>query len=214
MTAPHATQPPTVSAHAPDAIGRAGDGPTPSIRTYMGPAWRRLFDHLDRLEPGRPADRPMLTALLSALPGDERWIDAVAAFSELGYRRNRIERGPAYEALLMCWHPGQRSPVHDHAGSLCGVRVLRGVAAETRYTCTPTGELVPGATRSYVAGSVCVSFDSDTHVIGNDEPGDLDLITLHVYSPPLAGLLAHPIREPFRLSFRARSTGFAQGDGI
>src|SRR6516164_6878258 len=49
-----------------------------------------------------------------------------AQFSPERYRRNLMHAGPAYHALALCWRSGQRSPIHDHRGSACAVRVLEG----------------------------------------------------------------------------------------
>ncbi|MEM7622831.1 MAG: cysteine dioxygenase family protein [Planctomycetota bacterium] len=179
-----------------------------------GPAWRRLFDELDRA--GGPAnlDRRLFAALMAAVPSHEPWIEAAAAFSERGYQRNRIMTGDGYEALLMCWRPGQESPVHDHAGSLCGVRVLRGTCVEVRYERDIEGNCREIGTSRYRAGSVCVSFDADTHKIANDAAGGCDLVTLHVYTPPLVSMKTYPALDPLARYRIARSGGLMWGDGI
>ena len=35
--------------------------------------------------------------------------------------------------LILVWTPGKESPVHDHAGSHCVMKVLQGSLKETRY---------------------------------------------------------------------------------
>ena len=54
-------------------------------------------------------------------------------FGDKTYKRNLIHQGVSYQALVLCWRSGQRSPIHDHSGSICGVRVLSGLAIETRF---------------------------------------------------------------------------------
>src|SRR5262245_1769548 len=49
------------------------------------------------------------------------------------YVRNLMFAGPAFQALVLCWRNGQRSPIHDHTGSSCAVKVLRGCAVETVF---------------------------------------------------------------------------------
>jgi cysteine dioxygenase len=119
------------------------------------------------------------------------WID----FSEVGYRRVLIHRTSLFEVLLLCWRSGQRSPIHDHAGSTCGVRVIAGTATETVYAASPCGRLYPVRTKRLAAGSVCVNHDAEIHQLANlARPGE-DLITLHIYSPPLAGVRTYSISE-------------------
>lgn len=108
--------------------------------------------------------------------------DAVA-FGDNGYRRNLLRRTDAYEVLVLCWSPGQRSPIHDHAQSTCGVRVISGEAVETRFDRDADGFLHPVAVERFPEGSTAGSQDADIHEIAN--ASDRDLVTLHVYSPPL-----------------------------
>ena len=54
-------------------------------------------------------------------------------FSPDHYVRNLMYAGPGYQALVLCWRSGQRSPIHDHTGSSCGVKVISGVATETTF---------------------------------------------------------------------------------
>jgi cysteine dioxygenase len=64
-------------------------------------------------------------------------------FADRNYRRVVIRRRPHYEALVLCWKSGQRSPIHNHLGSSCVVKVVEGCATETRYVFSPCGKLVP-----------------------------------------------------------------------
>lgn len=179
----------------------------------MGPAYRRLFDELDRMANPIDIDRGLFRALLSAVPADEPWIHAAAAFSDFGYRRNRVRWSAGYEALLMCWRPGQSSPIHDHAGSLCGVRVLRGIATETRYEPGACGEPTPTRRVQHGPGAVCIAFDDQTHRISNEQEGESDLLTLHLYLPPLRSMRSMSAWDPL-VARRRPGPGYAWGEGI
>jgi cysteine dioxygenase len=106
-------------------------------------------------------------------------------FGDDTYRRNLVHAGPAYQALLLCWRNGQRSPIHDHAGSSCGVRVLAGAALETVFDRSRAGMIYPVLSRLHEVGSVCATQDSDIHQVSNLADDGGDLVTLHFYSPPL-----------------------------
>lgn len=106
-------------------------------------------------------------------------------FNPQRYVRNRLHDGPAYQALVLCWRNGQRSPIHNHRGSACGVKVLRGVATETLFTRAPNGMVLPISSRDLARGHICASADEDIHQISNLQAGSADLVTLHIYSPPL-----------------------------
>lgn len=103
-------------------------------------------------------------------------------FSDERYSRNLVAYGPQFYALLLCWKPGQASPIHDHKGASCGVRVIEGTATETSFT-REQGKLVEQSVVSMRAGEVCGSFDDDIHEIRNN--GETNLVTLHIYSPYL-----------------------------
>ena len=104
-----------------------------------------LVAYLDALD--GPAPLADLVAHLRRL-----WIDCddVAnhlCFSERQYMRNLMKAGPWYNIVVLCWKNGQRSPIHDHLGSSCGVRVLRGVATETMFDFAPNGQSAPVVAR-------------------------------------------------------------------
>ena len=103
-------------------------------------------------------------------------------FSDERYSRNLLAYGPQFYALVLCWQPGQASPIHDHKGASCGVRVIEGVATETSFR-WQDGKLVEQSVTRMHAGEVCGSFDDDIHEIRNNGTGNL--VTLHIYSPYL-----------------------------
>src|SRR5262245_7856675 len=106
-------------------------------------------------------------------------------FSTEQYVRNLMHAGPSYQALVLCWHSGQRSPIHDHRGSSCAVKIISGVATETTFERAANGMLYAAGSRQLAAGDACASQDADVHQISNLQPEGADLVTLHIYSPPL-----------------------------
>jgi cysteine dioxygenase len=141
------------------------------------------FEQLDQIEGQLP-----LRAILDwfgDVPLTVRDVAGYLIFRPDRYVRNRLHDGPAYQALVLCWRNGQRSPIHNHRGSHCGVKVLRGVATETVFARAPNGLIVPVGSRDLPPGHVCASADEDIHQVSNLQAGGADLVTLHVYSPPL-----------------------------
>jgi cysteine dioxygenase len=129
------------------------------------------------------------------------------------YRRNLLRAGPAYHALLLCWRAGQRSPIHDHNGSTCAVRVLKGVATETQFEQTRQGWIYPTLTRKLPAGTVCAAQDQDIHQMSNLQ-SELDLVTLHIYSLPLLVMGQYSLTDPVIGEFTDPIFEFALGGGI
>ncbi len=121
---------------------------------------------------------------LKDLELDANELDGLVEFDDNSYRRVSIHRGPHYEALVLGWRSGQSSAIHDHSGSACMVRVIKGCATETRFVGSPCGQIVPWSSRAFPAGSVLGCRGAGIHQMSNLEAPGLDLVTLHVYSPP------------------------------
>lgn len=137
-------------------------------------------------------------------------------FGKQTYQRNLMHAGPGYQALILCWRSGQRSPIHDHRGSSCGVRVLAGVATETFFDRTESGYVYATGSRRLETGNVCGSQDDDLHQVSNLQPEGQDLVTLHVYSPALMTMGVYSLTDRTVRDFfdPIHTLAFAHGDGI
>lgn len=149
-------------------------------------ALRRLFRRFD--ESQEPLSLPLLSDALQDLTIERQDVADWVRFHPDHYVRNLIHAGPAYHALLLCWGPGQRSPIHDHTGSACAVRVICGTATETFFQRSASGMIYATRSRFLQSGEICVSEDSDIHQVSNLEPDGCELVTLHIYSPPLLSM--------------------------
>ena len=172
-----------------------------------------VFEELDRC-----TERLPLPAILDWFRQTDLSIDDVAeylVFRPDRYVRNLLHAGPAYQALVLCWRNGQRSPIHNHRGSHCGVKVLRGVATETIFAKAPNGLIVPVRSRDLPQGHVCASADEDIHQVSNLQAGGADLVTLHIYSPPLLRMDVFSLDTPaVREWDDPVNDPFAHGGGI
>ena len=155
-----------------------------------------LIAYLDGLS-GR-APLPELLELVARTEVDLADLAPHVRFSAQGYTRNLVRGGPWYHLLVLCWKNGQRSPIHDHTGSSCAVRVLRGVLTETAFAFVPHGRVKAVGSRDLAAGAVCGSWDQDLHQVSNLQGGDADLVTLHVYSPPLRRMGTYSLTDDTR----------------
>ena len=115
---------------------------------------------------------------------DAETIGRFSNFNEEHYTRNTIYRNDQFEALLLCFTPGQKTPIHDHAGSACGVKVIQGTGRETRFLRDEYGALHFDGTDVLPQGGVVGSFDEDKHELENESSTE-PLMTLHIYAPPL-----------------------------
>lgn len=122
------------------------------------------------------------------------------AFSDLrdtaadtGYKRNTIMKisgeGIQFELTMLEWQPGQETPVHDHSGSSCAFKVLKGRISETVYEKVSQDQARPTFTRHLETGSVNASESKVIHSLKNDAAVNLgeNVRCLHLYIPPTKG---------------------------
>lgn len=144
---------------------------------------QELLNELDRYEERIPLE--VLDDLLGRLEVTADCVRQQMLFHDEYYQRNLLHEGPAYQALVLCWRNGQRSLIHDHKGSSCGVKIISGTATETVFDWAANGMIYPTRTRMMEEGFVCAAQDMDIHQISNLQAGNQDLVTLHIYSPGL-----------------------------
>jgi cysteine dioxygenase len=159
----------------------------------MGQTLQSLLDYLDNLEERAPLEE--LTARLAALDINCADVADYIRFSDRGYSRNLVRAGPWYNVLVLCWKNGQRSPIHDHAESTCAVRVLRGTATETTFQFAPNGHVWATGSKLHRPGTVMGSQDADMHQVSNLQAGNADLVTMHIYTPPLMFMSTYSLTD-------------------
>jgi cysteine dioxygenase len=154
-----------------------------------------------------PAEELVVAELLdwsSRLQLDDDLVAGHTRFDDGGYARNLLCRTPSFELLVLCWRPGQFTTIHDHAVSLNTTRVMRGAltsrlfdgAGDTRPSAespaagpvrrTSTVVLEPGESTAVAPGEI--------HQLGNES--HTDLVTLHVYAPPLTEIRVYSLDDP------------------
>ncbi|KAI9203640.1 RmlC-like cupin domain-containing protein [Polychytrium aggregatum] len=108
------------------------------------------------------------------------------------YTRNLIDDGNGrFNLMLLCWSEGQRSAIHDHAGSHCLMKVMDGQIVETQFE-WPEGDVDVSCPHSmqlkqkalYSRDQVAYIHDKiGLHRVSNPS-NDAPAISLHLYSPP------------------------------
>jgi cysteine dioxygenase len=120
-------------------------------------------------------------------------LEPYLGFKEGNYWRHRVCRNEAVEMLIICWRPGQKTPIHDHNGSHGVVRVQQGLMWETMFTYDNDRGLRYRTARECPAGELTGAGVPDIHQLGNPEVSGQDLITVHVYAPPLGVLKTYKV---------------------
>lgn len=162
----------------------------------MAKSLTELFRFLDGLHGRAPLEA--LQAELEELDIDLDQVAEHMKFAERTYRRNLLRAGEWYNVWVLCWRNGQRSPIHDHKGSSCAVRVLEGTMTETLFEFAPNGQIRATFSRDLETGGVVGSEDLDIHQVSNLQAGQANLVTLHVYSPPLAVMGTYSLLDDTR----------------
>jgi len=124
-----------------------------------------------------------------------------SVFVEDHYARNLLCRTPYFELLVLCWRPGHASTIHDHAGALNAIRVVAGELTSRRFrpVCGQplgTGPVEMTTEEHARPADDLVGVDRDgIHQLANTS--DDDLVTVHVYAPPLSELTVYDIDSGF-----------------
>jgi len=170
----------------------------------------KLFTLLDEYPDQVPINQ--LVVYLNVLELSLNDVQEHVKFSDTGYQRNLLHEGNGYQALILCWKNGQRSPIHNHKGSSCGVKILKGVATETIFELSPNNLIFPSNTDWLYEGDVTGSENDDIHQISNLQDEQRDLVTLHIYSPPLLHMDCYSLEKNEVVSFR--DPIYNEGEGI
>lgn len=147
-----------------------------------------------------------LTELMSSFElKPENWTKFVH-FDKFKYTRNLIANGKdsRFGLMILAWGPGQQSPIHNHNGSHCIMRILQGTLTEKLYT----RSLDEAAMESDVSFSETISPDESEfyektretelksgqtayihdkigwHRVSNSST-EHSAVSLHLYAPPI-----------------------------
>ena len=106
------------------------------------------------------------------------------SWSEECYTRNCIVENEKFELILLCWGEGQITPIHNHGGEECWVKVIEGEFKETIYQMDEVGELK--AVRSAISTSNDITYMIDFmgfHSLEN--LSSKRSMSLHLYAKPI-----------------------------
>lgn len=140
-----------------------------------------------------PPTLDQLRAWLAAADISRNDLLPFLGFKEGNYWRHRVCRNDSVEMLVLCWRPGQRTPIHDHNGSHGAVKVQEGVLWETNFSYTEDRGLSYRNSRECLVGEITGAAVPDIHQLGNPDVSGQDLITIHIYAPPLGVLKTYKV---------------------
>ena len=106
------------------------------------------------------------------------------SWSDESYTRNCIFENESFELNLICWDVSQGTPIHDHGGEECWVKVIEGELKETIYKTTETGKFE--VVRTNISKQNDISYMIDN--IGFHRLENLSehrTMSLHLYAKPI-----------------------------
>lgn len=174
------------------------------------PVLQELVRYLEGLR-GR-AELSVLDSILSRTPVTRQDVEPFCRFGTRCYLRNIIRRSEHFELLALCWRSGHCTPIHDHQGSSCAFRVVQGEGTEIRFKNTASGLIVPVETNRMSPGYICAAEDDDIHQVANMQAAGEDLVTMHIYSPPIRKMNTYAFATPGVISQPVE--GFCDGGGV
>jgi len=157
---------------------------------------------------------PDLRRFISDLKPEPSEIQPYIHFTEERYARNLVYKCDNFECLVLCWRPGQRSPIHDHANSICTVYTLQGMLAADNYRKMANGHIRADFSEDFKPGSVLSIQTTEIHQVSNLNDSN-DLISLHFYLGPLENSFLYSVQQPtHQLYQRTYTRVFTLADGI
>src|SRR6185503_19482411 len=97
---------------------------------------------------------PDLRKFISGLKPDRSEVEPFVHFTPERYARNLVYKCDRFECLVLCWRAGQRSPIHDHANSICTVYTLDGVLSADNYKKTSNGYVRADYSEDFKPGDI------------------------------------------------------------
>jgi len=144
---------------------------------------------LDRAPLDRaPLDRARLADLVRLAAATGEW-SALVRYTEDERWYHRLERGESHEVWLLSWLPGQRTGFHDHCGSSGAFAVVQGELWER----TPAAGRPRPASAAFPAGRARSFGPRHVHEVVNESAAPA--VSIHAYSPPLAGMRRYELTQ-------------------
>ncbi len=86
-------------------------------------------------------ERTTFSHIIQSIKFKPETFDKYCSWSNECYTRNCIINNEHFELILICWCEGHRTPIHDHGGEECWVKVIDGEFREVIYKEDEVGEL-------------------------------------------------------------------------
>jgi cysteine dioxygenase len=130
------------------------------------------------------ADRTAYNHIMHSIKFSANDFEKFSSWSNDCYTRNCIVENQQFELILICWCQGHQTPIHDHGGEECWVKVIDGELKETIYKHNEATELIE--VKSAIAKANDITYMKDFmgfHQLEN--VANKRSMTLHLYAKPI-----------------------------
>jgi cysteine dioxygenase len=90
---------------------------------------------------------------------------------------------------------GPRSSIHDHAGSLGGLKILQGELTECLFARAANGMIKSLSSADYAIENTRVEETSLIHQISNLQSENGKAVSVHIYIPPLLRMNVYSLED-------------------
>jgi cysteine dioxygenase len=159
-----------------------------------------LVQQLERL-PGDTLSPARVGRMLSDVALHPHALAPFLWFRPRGYARNVVHRTPRFEVMVLCWEEGACSPVHDHAGQDCWLRVEHGALGLDDYRLVEGGAGEAGYARllqehgAHVGWPGTVDRRSAEAGVHRVRVLEGPAVSVHVYSRPVERMRVFDVRN-------------------
>lgn len=129
-------------------------------------------------------EREMYHDIMHSIKIPSSAFEHCCSWSSESYTRNCIVENEKFELILLCWEEGQNTPIHDHGGEECWVKVIQGALRETIYKEGEAGELERVKTTISKTGDISYMIDFMGYHRLENLSGARGM-SLHLYAKPI-----------------------------
>ncbi len=129
-------------------------------------------------------ERTKYSHILRSMKLPSSAFESYCSWSVESYTRNCIVENEKFELILLCWEEGQITPIHNHGGEECWVRIIEGEFRETIYIENDCGGL--NRVKSTISKSNDITYMID--FMGFHSLENLSKkrsMSLHLYAKPI-----------------------------
>lgn len=123
-------------------------------------------------------------AIFNAIKIPKSTLKSYSSWSNSRYTRNCLAENEKFELILLCWEEGHKTPIHDHGGEECWVKVIDGELKETIYKADAAGALKTVDVSLSKTNEISYMIDfMGFHSLENVTDGRA--MSLHLYAKPI-----------------------------